>query len=70
VNFGIRFGPAIVVGPAFRPWGCGTVGFAWGTHAIMTANRFHALLAQAGEGASVLTDAERLLLSEWLLRLT
>lgn len=36
----------------------------------VTANRLRALLAQRGEGTSVLTDAERLLLSEWLLRLT
>jgi hypothetical protein len=35
VGIGVRFGPAIVVGPAFRPWGWGTVGFAWGAHAIM-----------------------------------
>jgi hypothetical protein len=35
VGIGIRFGPAIVVGPAFRPWGWGTVGFAWGAHSIM-----------------------------------
>ena len=35
VGVGVRFGPAIVVGPAFRPWGWGTVGFAWGAHAIM-----------------------------------
>lgn len=36
----------------------------------MTANRLRALLTQSGQGTSVLTDAERLLLSEWLLRLT
>jgi AcrR family transcriptional regulator len=36
----------------------------------VTANRLRALLKQPGEGTSVLTDAERLLLSEWLLRLT
>ncbi|MGA3047619.1 MAG: DUF3300 domain-containing protein [Terracidiphilus sp.] len=30
----IRFGPAIVVGGAFAPWGWGTVGFGWGAHAI------------------------------------
>jgi hypothetical protein len=35
VGLGVRFGPAIVVGPAFRPWGWGTVGFAWGAHTIM-----------------------------------
>ena len=35
-----------------------------------TANRLLALLTQAGEGTSVLADAERLLLSEWPLRLT
>ena len=32
---GIRFGPAIVVGGAFAPWGWGTVGFAWGAHSIL-----------------------------------
>jgi hypothetical protein len=36
----------------------------------VTANRLRALLTQPGEATSVLTDAERLLLSEWLLRLT
>ncbi len=36
----------------------------------VVANRMRALLTQSGEGMSVLTDAERLLLSEWLLRLT
>jgi len=36
----------------------------------VTANRLRALLAQPGKRTSVLTDAERLLLSEWLLRLT
>jgi hypothetical protein len=32
---GIRFGPAIVVGGAFAPWGWGAVGFGWGAHAIL-----------------------------------
>ena len=36
----------------------------------VTANRLRALLTQPVEGTSALTDAERLLLSEWLLRLT
>lgn len=36
----------------------------------VTANQLRALLAQPGKATSVLTDAERLLLSEWLLRLT
>jgi AcrR family transcriptional regulator len=35
----------------------------------LTANRLRELLTQPGKGSSVLTDAERLLLSEWLLRL-
>lgn len=34
------------------------------------ANRLHALLSQPGEGTNVLTEAERVLISEWLLRLT
>ena len=36
----------------------------------VTASRLRALLTQPGKGTSVLTDAERLPLSEWLLRLT
>lgn len=35
IAFGIRFGPAIVLGERYRPWGWGSVGFAWGAHAIM-----------------------------------
>lgn len=35
VGLGIRFGPAVVLGGAFRPWGWGGVGFAWGAHSIM-----------------------------------
>lgn len=35
VGVGIRFGPAIVVGGAFAPWGWGSVGFGWGSHAIL-----------------------------------
>ncbi|MGA2652301.1 MAG: DUF3300 domain-containing protein [Terracidiphilus sp.] len=35
VGVGIRFGPAIVLGGAFAPWGWGTVGFGWGAHAIL-----------------------------------
>ncbi len=31
----IRFGPAIVVGGAFAPFGWGTIGFGWGAHAIL-----------------------------------
>ncbi len=33
--YGIRFGPAVVVGGAFAPWGWGSVGFAWGAHNIL-----------------------------------
>jgi hypothetical protein len=36
----------------------------------VTANRLRAPLTQAGERTTVVADAERLLLSEWLLRLT
>ncbi len=36
----------------------------------VSANQLRALLTQSREGMSVLTDAERLILSEWLLRLT
>jgi hypothetical protein len=35
VGIGIRFGPPIVLGEPFRPWGWGGVGFAWGAHTIM-----------------------------------
>jgi hypothetical protein len=35
VGFGIHFGPAIVVGGGFAPWGWGSVGFAWGSHNIL-----------------------------------
>jgi len=35
LGFGIRFGPAIVLGEPFRPWGWGGVGMAWGAHSIM-----------------------------------
>jgi hypothetical protein len=35
VGFGIRFGPAVVVGAPFAPWGWGSVGFAWGAHNIL-----------------------------------
>jgi len=35
VGYGIRFGPAVVVGGAFAPWGWGSVGFAWGAHNIL-----------------------------------
>jgi hypothetical protein len=34
------------------------------------ANWLHALLSKPGEVTSVLTEPERLLISEWLLRLT
>lgn len=33
--YGIRFGPAVVVGGGFAPWGWGSVGFAWGAHNIL-----------------------------------
>lgn len=36
----------------------------------VSANQLRALLTQSSKGTSALTDAERLLLSEWLLRLT
>jgi hypothetical protein len=36
----------------------------------VTANRLRAQLTPAGEGTSVLADAERLLPPEWLLHLT
>lgn len=35
IGAAIRFGPAIVVGGAFAPWGWAHVGFAWGRHDIM-----------------------------------
>jgi hypothetical protein len=35
VGVGVRFGPAIVVGGAFAPWGWGAVGFGWGAHSIL-----------------------------------
>jgi AcrR family transcriptional regulator len=37
---------------------------------VVSANQLRALLTQSRKGTSILTDAERLLLSEWLLRLT
>jgi hypothetical protein len=35
VGLGIHFGPAVVVGGAFAPWGWGSIGFAWGAHNIL-----------------------------------
>jgi Protein of unknown function (DUF3300) len=35
VGLGIRFGPAVVIGGGFAPWGWGSVGFAWGAHNIL-----------------------------------
>ncbi len=35
VGYGVRFGPAVVVGGNFAPWGWGSVGFAWGAHNIL-----------------------------------
>ena len=35
VGFGIHYGPAVVVGGAFAPWGWTSVGFAWGAHNIL-----------------------------------
>lgn len=35
VGYGIRFGPAVVLGGGFAPWGWGSVGFAWGAHNIL-----------------------------------
>jgi AcrR family transcriptional regulator len=37
---------------------------------VVSANQLRALLTQSRKGTSILTDAERLLLSEWLARLT
>jgi hypothetical protein len=35
VGIGVRFGPPIVLGDPFRPWGWGGVGFGWGAHSII-----------------------------------
>jgi hypothetical protein len=35
VGGAIRFGPGIVIGAGFAPWGWGHVGFEWRTHAIL-----------------------------------
>jgi Protein of unknown function (DUF3300) len=35
IGAAIRFGPAIIVGGAFAPWGWANVGFAWGRHDII-----------------------------------
>lgn len=35
----IRFGPGIVIGAGFAPWGWGHVGFEWRTHALLLDGR-------------------------------
>jgi hypothetical protein len=35
IGLGVHFGPAVVVGGAFAPWGWTSVGFAWGAHNIL-----------------------------------
>jgi hypothetical protein len=35
VSAAIHFGPAVIVGAAFAPWGWISPGFVWGTHAIL-----------------------------------
>ncbi len=35
VGGGIRFGPGIVIGGAFAPWGWGGIGFGWTNHTII-----------------------------------
>jgi hypothetical protein len=35
IGFGIHFSPAIVIGPAFVPFGRARPGFAWGAHSIL-----------------------------------
>jgi Protein of unknown function (DUF3300) len=35
ISAAIHFGPAVVVGAAFAPWGWISPGFVWGTHAII-----------------------------------
>jgi Protein of unknown function (DUF3300) len=35
ITAGIRFGPSIVIGPAFAPFGWAGAGIGWGSHAIL-----------------------------------
>lgn len=35
ISAAIHFGPAVIVGASFAPWGWITPGFVWGTHAII-----------------------------------
>ena len=39
VGGAIGFGPGIVIGAAFAPWGWGNVGFGWREHTILIDNR-------------------------------
>jgi hypothetical protein len=39
VGGAIHFGPGIVIGAAFAPWGWGHAGFGWREHAILIDNR-------------------------------
>jgi hypothetical protein len=38
ISFGIRFGPAVVLGGAFAPWGWSHPYFGWGAHAFYFDN--------------------------------
>jgi hypothetical protein len=38
VGGAVRFGPTVVVGAAFAPWGWGGVGFGWHEHTILVDN--------------------------------
>lgn len=39
VGSAIRFGPGIVIGASFAPWGWGGVHFGWASHSIFIGNR-------------------------------
>ena len=39
VEAAIRFGPAVVIGGAFGPWGWGGAGFGWRDHSILLDHR-------------------------------
>lgn len=39
VNVALRFGPSVVIGSSFAPWGWGSVGFGWRSHDLLIANR-------------------------------
>lgn len=36
---GVTFGPRILIGPAFAPWGWGRSGFEWATHTVLVDGR-------------------------------